>query len=255
MISEEVLKIIKDGFTKYYAEQKFLIIFFIAMIIIVLKEKDKVNKGFLVYYPLIMFVIVLNPIFLYYLLKVVPANVYYRFFWSIPLGVTIAYFGAQVIADSDKTSKKIIGLIMFCLLIVYCGKYVYTQDVFVQVNNWHKLPDEKLEITKEIAKANVDEKKAMVPTNLVGFVRQYDTSIKLAYQRRPYEDYEVFEIVKFYNAGDIENLVRLCKKDNVNIIVYDKAIQLSAPLQNYGFELFEESGQYDIYVLSNHENV
>ena len=209
----------------------------------------------MVYYPIIMFVIVLNPIFLYYLFKVVPTNVYYRFFWSIPLGLTIAYFGAQVIADSDKTTKKILGMIMLCSLIIYCGKCVYTEEVFVKVDNWHKLPDEKLEITKEIAKTNVKEKNAMVPTNLVGFVRQYDTSIKLAYPRRPYEDYEVFEIVGYYYAGDVENLVDLCKKKNVNIIVYDKAIQLSAPLQNYGFELFEQVGQYDIYVLANQENV
>ena len=59
----------------------------------------------------------------------------------------------------------------------------------------------------------------------------------------------------YYYAGDVENLVDLCKKKNVNIIVYDKAIQLSAPLQNYGFELFEQVGQYDIYVLANQENV
>ena len=242
-------EIIKNSFDKYFADGKLLTIFLIALVFLMAEEKDKNNRNFLVYYPILLLVILLNPIFEIVISKIIGENVYYRFIWGIPIGVVISYFSVCLIYKLNKKTKKVIICICMACIVAFSGRFVYTEEVFQNTNNLYKLPDEYVEVIEILSNVKMENKKAMVSSDLIGYVRQLDASIKLPYQRRPYGDYDSY-ILKFYNDGDIFNLVDLCEEQEVNIIVYDNSILLQDSLESYGYELYANTEHYDIYVLA-----
>lgn len=250
MMLNEERELIKEIFTNYFANGLYFVIFLVALIIFMVEEKRKENKRILLYYPILVLIITLNPLFCKILLKFIGKNVYYRFMWLLPFGIVIAYLGTFIIAKASKKVKKTILCTVFIGIILYCGNFIYTNQTFDKVNNWHKLPDESIQVTQMIAKIPLDNKKAMVSTDLVGYIRQFDASIKLAYPRRPYADYQMYPIVKYYNAGDVKNLVSQCQQNDINIIVYDNSIPLTISPSHYGYDLYAQTEHYDIYALS-----
>ncbi len=246
----ENIELIKSVFLSYYANQKYLVLFLIALLFIFIKGKQKTNQSFLLYYPMVILIVLLNPIFVWLIFKIIPESVYYRFLWAIPFGIIIAYFGVRLMDNINTQLKKNIVAISFILIIIYSGAFVYNNTTFEKVNNWHKLPDESIQVTQIVKDIPLDNKKAMVSTDLVGYIRQFDASIKLAYPRRPYADYEMYPIVKYYKAGDVKNLVNLCKQNDINIIVYDNSIPLTISPSHYGYGLYAQTEHYDIYALS-----
>ena len=234
----------------YYANQNYFVLFLIALLFIFIKEKQKTNQSFLIYYPIAILIILLNPIFAWLIVKVIPESVYYRFLWTIPFGIILAYFGVRLMDNINTHLKKNIIAISFILIIIYSGAFVYNNITFEKVNNWYKLPDESIQVTQIVKDIPVDNKKAMVSTDLVGYIRQFDANIKLAYPRRPYADYEMYPIVKYYKAGDVKNLVNLCKQNDINIIIYDNSIPLTISPSHYGYDLYAQTEHYDIYALS-----
>lgn len=246
----ENIEFIKSVFLSYYANQNYFVLFLIALLFIFIKEKQKTNQSFLIYYPIAILIILLNPIFAWLIVKVIPESVYYRFLWTIPFGIILAYFGVRLMDNINTHLKKNIIAISFILIIIYSGAFVYNNITFEKVNNWHKLPDESIQVTQIVKDIPVDNKKAMVSTDLVGYIRQFDANIKLAYPRRPYADYEMYPIVKYYKAGDVKNLVNLCKQNDINIIVYDNSIPLTISPSHYGYDLYAQTEHYDIYALS-----
>lgn len=246
----EYIEIIKNAFLNYYADQKYFIIFLVALVAVFVYEKRIQTKNLLLYFPLIAFIVLFNPMFVYGLSHFISENIYYRFFWTIPLGIVIAYLGVVLVARMDKKLTKNVAAILFILLIVYSGKFMYVDETFVPVSNWYKLPDEYVQITQMLSDVPIQDKKAMTSTDMIGYIRQLDASIKLAYSRVIYEEYEKrYPIVKYYNQGDVKNLVEICQQQNINIIIYDKNISLSQPLSDYGYHLYNQTENYDIYTL------
>lgn len=249
MFKEEI-EIIKNAFSHYFADEKYLMVLMVSLFVIIVELKRKADRRFLVYYPVLMFIIILNPVFCYILLKFVSQSVYYRLFWMIPLGIIIAYFGVILIFKLDKKISKGILCLFFLGMIAYSGTFVYSSTTFEKVNNWYKIPDEYIQVTQILGEIPLENKKAVTSTNMVGYIRQIDASIELAYGRRPYEDYQIYEIVNTYQKGDVENLTNLCKEQNTNIIVYDNSILLTISPSYYGYNLYAQTEHYDIYVLT-----
>lgn len=247
MFSEEI-EVIKTAFSNYFADGKYFTIFLMALLILIIEEKKKENRDFLLYYPVLLLVVILNPIFCAIILKVVSQNIYYRFFWTLPLGIIIAYVGTILISKLDKkVTKAIVGMV-FIGMIAYSGTFVYSNQTFEKVNNWYKLPDEYIQVIQILSEAPLSPKKAVTSIDMIGYIRQIDANIHLAYERRPYGDYDQYEIVRYYNSGDVENLTKLCKQKRTNIIVYDNSIQLTISPTYFGFELYAQTEHYDIYI-------
>lgn len=247
----ETIEIITSTFLKYYGNGTFFIISILAMIVIFIKEKDNTKRNFLIYYPALIFVVILNPLFYEYILKkYITSGVFYRFFWLIPSGIIIAYSIVQIVSNISQKTRRVVVIIAFLAIIMYSGNFMYTSETFQKVDNYYKVPDNCMEVCDILNEIPIENKKAMVSTDLIGYIRQVDASIKLAYQRRPHGDYNIYEIWKFYNAGDVENLCNMCKEQDVNIIVYDNSIALTTSPEYYGYNLYAQTEHYDIYVYT-----
>ena len=99
---EENIKIIKQTFLEFQGSGMYIVLFFISMIYIFIKEKDKKIKAFLIYFSIIILLITLNPIFNKLVGKIFTDTVYWRVYWMIPLGVTIAYGAVKFIKNEKK---------------------------------------------------------------------------------------------------------------------------------------------------------
>lgn len=248
MFSDNI-QIIKNSFVNYFGTRSYFILFLIVLLCIFLLEKDKKKRVFLIYFSGLELLVVLNPIFNKCVNKLLNQNVYWRTFWIIPLGITMAYAGVLIIKNISEKSKKIIAISSMILIIILSGKCVYFGEEYSKLNNWYKIPDEYLEIINTISEIDIEDKKVITSTDMIEYVRQVDAKIKTAYPRRPYQDYDKYEILRYYNAGDVENLTNLCKEKNINIIVYDNSIALTISPEFYGFKLYAQTEHYDIYVL------
>lgn len=248
MFSDNI-QIIKNSFINYFGTKSYFSLFISVLLCIFLLEKDKKKRAFLIYFSVLELLVVLNPIFNKCVDKLLNKNVYWRTFWIIPLGITMAYAGVLIIKNISEKSKKIIAMCFIILIILLNGRCVYFGEAYSRVNNLYKIPDECLQIINTIGEINIDNKKIMISPKIIEYVRQIDANIKIAYQRRPYGDYACYEIVTEYTEGDVENLINLCNKNQVNIIVYDNSITLSSSPEFYGFKLYAQTENYDIYVL------
>ena len=190
----------------------------------------------------------MNPIFNKVIDELLNRNVYWRLFLILPVGLNLAYLCTIIIKMVPDKVKKIILFVLLIFIISLSGKFIYTKENYSFYNNFYKIPDEYLSVINIISEIEAQNKNAMVSTDLMPYIRQIDAEIKVPYERRQYGDYDVYNIVKYYNSGDMKNLIQLCEEMNVNIIVYDKNIELSETPIDYGFDLYKQTERYSIYI-------
>lgn len=245
------IEVIKDTFTQFKGTGMFIALFFVSIIYIGFREKNKKARNFIFYYSILSLIITLNPIFNKLIRPIFTDSVYWRVYWMIPFGVTIAYAGVKVINESKGKFQKIVVAISLCLIIIISGKYIYVYENYVEVGNIFKIPDENLLITQIIGLDESEYKKAIVPETMIAHVRQFDANIELAYRRVPQGIYLDNEIVQALNSGITEEIVKQANENNCNYVVTKKAVPLSEKMEDYNFIKINETPNFEVYRLQN----
>ncbi len=248
---EESIAIIKNTFLEYKGTGMYVALFFISMLYILLKEEDKKNRAFFAYFPIFTLFITLNPIFNKLVGSIFTSSVYWRVYWVIPLGITIAYGAVKFINNENEKSKKIIATIGIIIVIMISGKFIYYKGNYFKLGNFYKLPDDDVYATHIIGADEAEYKKAIVPEGLVAHVRQIDATINLAFPRDP--EGKSNPILNELNAGNVEGITKIAKENKCNYIVFKKATVLMGEMEEYGFEKLGETQNYAIYKLSKEE--
>lgn len=177
-----VLKCLKE----YWAECPFLIYFFVGLIWTYGWKKGKEARifwyavwvlGFSVYNPLIIHFVV--PRFL-------DAEIYYRFFWLLPVTLGTACYAVLAVAECRKKWMKCAAAAVILGLIVTTssvnGNIVYNVRL---PENLYKVPDAVLYACDIIHRDYEGEgdPKAVFTDEYEIYVRQYDPSIRLTIGR------------------------------------------------------------------------
>ena len=148
---------------------------------------------------------------------------YYRILWLLPMTVVIAYAGCRVIGVHTR-----IGLALLSAILVMSGTYVYKSVYMSRAENVYHIPGEVVEICDMIKPDEGRERVwAVVPAELAHYVRQYTTTIQLAYGRdsmvqswkrleNPLYDLYMEPII------DVDELSRLATEYYCNYVVIDK---------------------------------
>lgn len=248
---QESIAIIIGSFLQFKGTGMYIAIFFFCMIYIFLKEEDKKKKIFFVYYPLIIFFIILNPIFNKIVGKIFTGNVYWRMFWMLPLGSTIAYASVKFINEGKQQTERILACIGIIVTIIISGSFIYNKANYTPIGNFYKVPDESVRVAQLIGADNLENKKAMVLPELVPYIRQVDASIGLAYKRDTKMDYSKNKFVQTMYSGNVENITKLAKESDCNYIVMDKGTVLSLDFFYFNFNPMAETEHYVIYKLES----
>lgn len=243
---EENIKIIKQTFLEFQGTGMYIALFFISMLYIFIKEDNKKVKAFLVYFPIIILLITLNPIFNKLVEKILTDSVYWRVYWMLPLGIVIAYAGVKFINNKKANLTKVISSIAIIVIIIMSGKLIYNKDNYKKFGNMYKVPDEVLEVVEIIRQGNEENKKALTSEQLVPYIRQVDASIELAFRREP-TGYLENEYVRIMHSGISEDIVQMAFDNDCNYIVLDRGLVINVELNYFGFDRIAETANFIIY--------
>ncbi len=245
----EILEIIQFSFQNYQGTGMYLALFFVAMVYLYLKENDSDKKILLVYFPILVLCIILNPMLGMFLIKGLERLTYVRLFWILPMGIGMAYTMTKIVEPIRPRWKKLMISLAFIWIIILSGKCVYRSENYALVHNSYKLPDEVVEIVRLISEDEKQVKKVMLPETLVSYIRQIDASIELYYGRKSTENYDDIAILQDLKNGEVEKVASTCKKAHCNYIIFSQYTPLKGNMEEFGYALYAQTQNYVIYVL------
>ena len=236
-----------DIFKAYNGTGYYCILFIAAMLYLWFTEEDKRTRCLLVYAPALIQVLFFIPYF-YMIYVRLDEGTYYRILWLLPMTVVIAYAGCRLIGVHTK-----VGLALLAVLLVLSGSYVYKGEYMTEAENAYHIPQEAVQVCEMIKPAEGKERVwACVPYELVHYIRQYTTTIQLAFGREQLVDewykYEN-ELYNIYGQEtiDVEELSESATEYNCNYIVLKKDVELMGKPEDVSMQLVGQTDSYLVY--------
>lgn len=244
---ESGITVIKTAFERATGTGQYITLYLVALLFAYIFMKEKNSKSLIVNYAIVSILIIFNPIVAHFLNKFLSDGVYWRLFWEIPLGLSIAYMFTEIIFLSDSKIKRTVLTISAILIIIYSGTLIYTENIFQKVNNWFKIPDDELLAINIILNEKQENPKVFVPTEMVAHVRQIDTSIRLVYDRIPNGDYSTIIVLDYLNENKIQEALELLINSGADYLVWHNSLLIQ---NSSNIKLISSAGNYNVYKLT-----
>ncbi len=248
---KEGIEILNTAFTRAVGDGKYIVLYLISLLFLFIYLKEKEKKTALLTYSIVSIIILFNPISAYFIGKIINqgSNVYWRTFWTIPIGFSIAYMFTEIVFMQKNKYKKIIVAISSIVIIIFSGTIIYQKTVFQKVNNLYKIPDDELLainiILEEAKNAGIDNPKVLVPPELVAYVRQIDSKILMDYFRNPTGGYGFHPILNSIFEKNHDEAIKSMIKNNFNYLIWQKNIFDN----NTYLKLVNSTANYNIYEI------
>lgn len=223
-----------------------------AWLYLLIAEKNKNFRILFVYAPILILLLFLFPVSRkIFVASGLDGATYYRVLWTIPMGIITSYSACKLFYKYRKT-----GLAVTAVLIILCGSFVYKSSYISKAENLYHIPDTVIAICQQIHPEDADENipvTVVVPEELIYFVRQYDSYIKMPYGREMIEsqwDYynEVHEAMEETDIINMENLICACRKEYCQYIVISPAKETDADPEELGLLHLAEIDGYQLYL-------
>ncbi|MDE7017507.1 MAG: hypothetical protein K2P65_08005 [Lachnospiraceae bacterium] len=231
-----------------YHQYRFLFVFYLFFLVYLwLTEKERRIRAALIYAPTLLLICFFCPLFRKAFVALLnDAETYYRLLWLLQMSIVIAYGMVKLCGRYRKT-----GLVIMCVGIIACGSFVYRSEHITKAENWYHLPEEAIEVA-ELIDPEQGRVMALVPADLVYYIRQYSTRINMPYGREMliarwdyYHDlYEAMEEAEVIQTASFVEIVRSHECDYV---ILRKDRETEEPLSDYGFALYAQTKNYLIY--------
>ena len=144
-------------------------------------EKEKYKRILLIYLPAFWLMLLFLPITYQIIAEIVDEELYYRFFWMLPMTLVIAYGLVQAYQLYQGKYRKIVAAGLVALLALG-GDFVYNNWRYSPAENFYHVPQSVAEIC-DLMHAQGREVMAVFPEELMQYVRQYDSTICMPYGR------------------------------------------------------------------------
>ncbi len=235
---------------KLYTGLKLLLLLSVlAWIYLLITEKSKSIRILLVYAPIIVVALFLFPISRKGFVALgLDGETYYRILWTVPTGIIFVYGLCRLFER-----HKRIGLIVGAGLTVLCGSFVYKSTYISRAENLYHIPNTVVKICDLIKPDDPDKRvSAVMPGELIHFVRQYDTSINMPYGREmlvnAWDYYNaVYEAMEKPEVVSMEDLLAATREDYCQYIVLSEERKTDLDPIECGLVLLDEIDGYLIY--------
>lgn len=177
-------------------------LFLMALVYLFLCEKRKARRILFVYTPIILFLLIFNPLFARIYERLLESETYFRLFWLLPYLLVLPYT-AVLIAEQVKGWKSALVVVLAVGLIAVSGKPVYSNPLYSRADNIYHVPDCVVDICDAIEVPG-REVMALFPEELVLYVRQYSPVVCMPYGR------EIF-------MGDMNDLILVMEKEKIDL--------------------------------------
>lgn len=224
-------------------------IYLFALLYLWLTEKDKCRRAVFVYVPTLLLLLFFCPLFRKVFVRVLEdSETYYRLLWLLQMSLVSAYGLLKLMGRHRR-----IGLAAVCLMIVACGDYVYDSEHISKAENVYHLPQEAIDIV-DLIEPETGRVTALVPADLIYYVRQYSTDIELPYGREMlisrWDYYNaMYEAMEEAEVIDTPSFVELTRNGNFpcTYVVLKEDRKISEPLTDYGFSVCGRVGEFVVY--------
>jgi hypothetical protein len=243
------------SFKLYFGNPVQAILLIAAAVYITVAEKNLRKKLILGILPLLVLAGFLLPVtkILYVAAFDDGSDTYYRLMWLIPSYVVIGYAVCKFCLGLGSRVKQRIALVACLLVICLGGSLVYLNQYMSVAENLYHIPQQVIDICDVIAPAeNEPRVRAVFPSELVHFVRQYDTDILMPYGREMLAtqwDYynEVYEVMEKPEVIDSQALLEATRKTGCSYIILATDRRIDKDLSECGLEIVDTVGKYNIY--------
>lgn len=231
-----------------YHQNKFLFgIYIFFLLYLWLTEKDKEKRAILVYAPTLIIIAFFCPLFRKVFVRLFEdAETYYRLLWLLQMSIVSTY-GALKLCGRHRR----IMLVVMSVAIAACGSFVYRSQYITKAENIYHLPQEAVEVA-ELIDPEKGRVMALVPADLIYYVRQYSSRINMPYGREMLIarwDYyhDMYEAMELSEVIETPSFVELTRNYGCNYVVLKKDRKVQEPLTDYGFVLYAQTDKYLIY--------
>ncbi len=252
-----IWKIVVESYQQYSGNHAFTVLFFLAVIWMIADRRERDARIHLAWPMLLIGGIIICPVSAYVIMKLIGQDVYFRTGWMIPLAIPVSYCAVRVIYRLPKKALRGAAALLFSAGIIWAGTFGLGNDNFSPRENIFKIPNEAIWISDVIA-ADAEEQgwtaRAVVPDEILCYVRQYDASIHLLYGRNLLMNevlvQELYDMRNaLYNiASSAETLVEGMNRYRCNYVVIPYADEeLEGRLTPLGLELVSEVAGYSVF--------
>ena len=239
----EILEI----FQKFTGSGFLTILYLLTLLYLWTSEKNSTFRAIFVYgASAIQLLFFLPPFFYGY--QLLDEGTYYRILWLLPMTVTIAYAVVKILGRYP-VGSIVVGAVM----VMICGKCVYSNGYVTVAENAYHIPQEVIEVCDIIMPEENEERVTGVfPDDLIHFVRQYSSRIKMVYGRdylAPdwiYGDHPMRTVMNQEEIR-ISELVRLATEQKCQYIILEKKKEIIGDFERLNVSKIGETANYDIY--------
>ncbi len=188
----ELVEFFKSATTKYWGSSKlYIALFFIALLAILIFEKNRSNRSGLLWYPVLVVLFVFyNPISYYvcsYFFTGGFLQYYMRLMVVVAVPIVVAY-GFTLLVGRLRGLSQLLVLVIALMLLSRYGANVYYDSVFTKADNNAKIIQDVYDITDYFFGDNgvaVDEEslRIFVTKDMSVYMRQLDSRYVLTYSR------------------------------------------------------------------------
>ena len=224
-----------------------------AVIFLLLTEKIKSRRLLFVYFPLILTAVLLCPVTYRIFSRLLDEEIYYRFYWMLPMTSTLAYSGVRLYELYRGRCRPLVGAAILALFIL-CGDYVYDSWQFSTAENEYHIPQAVVDICDQIHREG-KEVVAVFPSELMQYVRQYDCTICMPYGRDMLYlnmENELYSLMEETEEPDAGEICRLASESGCAYIVVSWNKKIKGSLQQNGYVYV---GTVDAYALYFNEDM
>lgn len=254
---------LKDKIDMYFGEGSIGILFLCALLLWVVKKEKSRQLKFYVYYVVIAFIGMLNPVSLFVIDKTGNMEVYERFFWLLMTTFLVAFTFALIV------HKKGALLIPILILLLLCGKSVFTDTEYKPAENIEKVSEEAILVSEIILRdfeglpedakvvpnrRNVEMPRAAVTEPINEAIRMYNANIDLWYVRKNFGNYDKVGFRKLAALLTLDNeeipvktAVKAMKKKNFRYLVLGNWQTLTGDVDKYDIHIIGQTDNYRVY--------
>lgn len=220
-----------------------------AVVFLFFREKETYKRMLLVYLPVFWIGVLFLPVTYKIVAEVIDVEIYYRFFWMLPMTLVIAYASVQAYHLYRGKYRRLVaaGLVV---VLIFSGDFVYNNWRYTKAENKFHVPESVVEICN-LMHAEGREVMALFPMELMQYVRQYDSTICMPYGRNVLvEDWKInhplYDIMEAERV-DLDELGKAAAMYSCTYVVLAEMRETIGELTRHGYVLKGTILGYHIY--------
>lgn len=245
-------------FRNYMGTGLIIIWFLIALVYLFVTEKRKDIRILFVYMPVLLLLLYFNPLFVRLVYSTMDNEIYYRILWLIPVTPAIAYTSVRMWeklkADRGRRAANA-AAVCLAVLIGFSGSFIYANPFFSRAENRYHVPDSVVCICDAIIIPG-REVMAVFPAELLQYVRQYTSLVRMPYGREMLVERWNFHS-ELYNAMEEETVDLAVLEPAVmagqcHYVVLPSHKKVIGSFADYKWELYFETDGYSVYRVTGY---